>query len=201
MSVILSAASCMDWVAKLTGFSSVPAAFQALESHQGPFHSVTFLPYLSGERTPHNDPNAKGVFWGMTDETEAVDLVNAVLEGVTFALLDGLDAVRSVQSISDSIDVIGGGAKSAYWLQLLADVFAAPMDYRQGGDVGPSLGAARLAALGVQGMASINQVCFQPELIKCYEPRANMLGQFEEKRARFQSLYQGVKGLGQGVKG
>lgn len=200
MSVILSAASCMDWVAKLTGFSSVPAAFQALENHQGPFHSVTFLPYLSGERTPHNDPNAKGVFWGMTHETEAVDLVNAVLEGVTFALLDGLDAVRSVQSISDSIDVIGGGAKSAYWLQLLADVFAVPMDYRQGGDVGPSLGAARLAALGVQGMASINQVCFQPELIKCYEPRANMLGQFEEKRARFQSLYQGVKGLGQGVK-
>ncbi|MBJ7555078.1 xylulokinase [Marinomonas spartinae] len=195
MSVILSAASCMDWGAKLTGFTSVPGAFQALEAHQGAFRPVTFLPYLSGERTPHNDPNAKGVFWGMTHETEALDLVNAVLEGVTFALLDGLDAVRSVQSIGDSIDVIGGGAKSAYWLQLLADILAVPMDYRQGGDVGPSLGAARLAALGVQGLASVHEVCFQPELIKRYEPRVHMLDQYEEKRARFQSLYQGVKGL------
>lgn len=194
MSVMLSAASCIDWVTKLAQFSSVEAALLAAENRIDQDNSLLFLPYLSGERTPHNDPNAKGVFWGMTHETCAADLVQAVLEGVTFALLDGVDAVRSAQNISDSIDVIGGGAKSAFWLQMLADVFNVPMDYRAGGDVGPALGAARLAAIGDQGPGALKTICSKPELIKRYFPNQINAARYIEKRERFQDLYQRVKG-------
>lgn len=195
MSVILSAASCIDWVTKLAQFSSVEDALSAVENRVDQTCNVIFLPYLSGERTPHNDANAKGVFWGMTHETTSVDLVHAVLEGVTFALLDGLDAVRSAQNINDSIDVIGGGAKSRYWLQLLADVFAVPMNYREGGEVGPALGAARLAAIGDQGLQAINEICLKPALVKQYQPNLEGRAQYAKKRARFQDLYQRLVGL------
>ena len=195
MSVMLSAASCINWVTKLAQFSSVEAALLAAENRIDHDNSLTFLPYLSGERTPHNDPNAKGVFWGMTHETTAADLVHAVLEGVTFALLDGLDAVRSAQNINESIDVIGGGAKSTYWLQMLADVFNVPMDYREGGEVGPALGAARLAAIGYQGQEALKEVCTKPALIKSYLPNHTGAARCAEKRERFQALYQRLKGL------
>ncbi|MFT2112337.1 xylulokinase [Marinomonas sp. 2405UD68-3] len=200
MSVILSAASCLDWVTKLTQFPSVEAALTAVESNQKSNSQVLFLPYLSGERTPHNDANAKGVFWGMTHETTPVDLVSAVLEGVSFALLDGLDAVRSAQKVSDSIDVIGGGAKSQYWLQLLADVCNVPMAYREGGEIGPSLGAARLAALSVHGNAvsfdtALDDICGKPNLVKMYQPNPQKTALYLDKKERFQSLYQRVKGF------
>ena len=195
MSVMLSAASCIDWVSKLAQFSSVELALLAAENRLEQDSKLTFLPYLSGERTPHNDANAKGVFWGMTHETTPADLVHAVLEGVSFALLDGLDAVRSAQNISDGIDVIGGGAKSTYWLQMLADVFNVPMDYRAGGEVGPALGAARLAAIGDQGQGALNEICTKPALIKRYLPNLENSARYSEKRRRFQDLYQRVKGL------
>ncbi|QRV25211.1 xylulokinase [Marinomonas foliarum] len=195
MSVMLSAASCIDWVTKLAQFSSVELALLAAENRVDHDSKLTFLPYLSGERTPHNDANAKGVFWGMTHETTPADLVLAVLEGVSFALLDGLDAVRSAQNISEGIDVIGGGAKSTYWLQMLADVFNVSMDYRAGGEVGPALGAARLAAIGDQGQGALNEICTKPALIKRYLPNQANSSRYTEKRRRFQNLYQRVKGL------
>ncbi|MGB5997696.1 MAG: xylulokinase [Marinomonas sp.] len=200
MSVILSAASCVDWVVQLTQFGSVKAAFQALENRpiQRKLSSnpgVVFLPYLSGERTPHNDPNAKGVFYGLSHETQAIDLLEAVLEGVSFALQDGLDAVQSVQQIEASIDVIGGGARSHYWLQLLATILGVPMDYREGGDVGPALGAARLAALAIHGQGALQGICCKPNRIARFEPIMNDREYYQQKRQQYQSLYQGVKGL------
>ena len=195
MSVILSAASCIDWVVKLAGFASVSAAFEGLQASGKETTNLVFLPYLSGERTPHNNPNAKGVFWGMDHQTTGLDLLQAVLEGVSFALLDGLDAVRSVQEVSEQIDVIGGGARSAYWLQLLADVFAITMDYREGGEVGPSLGAARLAAIGVQGEAAIDRICYRPGLIQSFAPNPQRSAYLLAQRERYLSLYQGVKGI------
>jgi xylulokinase len=110
-------------------------------------------------------------------------------------LLDGLDAVRSAQNINESIDVIGGGAKSTYWLQMLADVFDVPIDYRAGGEVGPALGAARLAAIGYQGQEVLSEVCTKPALIKRYLPNQTGAARYAEKRERFQALYQRLKGL------
>ncbi|KZR55807.1 xylulokinase, partial [Klebsiella aerogenes] len=95
MSVMLSAASCLDWAAKLTGLGSVPALIAAAQSADDNADPVWFLPYLSGERTPHNNPQAKGVFFGLTHQHGPAELARAVLEGVSYALADGMDVVHS----------------------------------------------------------------------------------------------------------
>lgn len=195
MSVILSAASCLDWVVRLTGFNSVETALKVVQNTERKISSVVFLPYLSGERTPHNDPNAKGVFWGMTHETTQVDLINAVLEGVSFALLDGLEAVQSIQKTAKPIDVIGGGAKSTYWLQMIADIFSLPLNYREGGTMGPALGAARLAAIGNQNKSVLSDICFQPDIKQSYQPNDRRSKEYTEKRAIFKTLFHKIQNI------
>lgn len=149
MSVMLSAASCLDWAAKLTGLGSVPALIEAAKQANSDAGTVWFLPYLSGERTPHNNPNAKGVFFGMTHQHGPAELAQAVLEGVGYALADGMDVVHNCGLQPKSITLIGGGARSGYWRQMLADISGQTLDYRTGGDVGPALGAARLAQIAL----------------------------------------------------
>ena len=141
MSVMLSAASCLDWAAKLTGLVSVPALIDAAQQADEHAEPVWFLPYLSGERTPHNNPQAKGVFFGLTHQHGPAELAQAVLEGVGFALADGMDVVHACGIQPASITLIGGGARSEYWRQMLSDISGLQLDYRTGGDVGPALGA------------------------------------------------------------
>mgnify|MGYP000474670532 CR=1 FL=1 len=137
MSVMLSAASCLDWFAKSVLGKDVPAVLSLLENEDGPSENAPFfLPYLSGERTPHNDPNASGAFIGLTHQHSTKDMAYAVLEGVCFAMADGVDAVHASGTSANDICLIGGGTKSAYWRQLIADVLQRPVTYRQGGDVG-----------------------------------------------------------------
>jgi xylulokinase len=112
MSVMLSAASCLDWAAKLTGLGTVPALLAAAESASENADPIWFLPYLSGERTPHNNPHAKGVFFGLTHQHGPAELARAVLEGVGYALADGMDVVHAC-GVTQSITLIGGGARSA----------------------------------------------------------------------------------------
>lgn len=195
MSVILSAASCLDWVAKLTGAASVPEMLAEVEAEAAADSDVIFLPYLSGERTPHNNPHAKGVFFGMTHETKRPELAKAVLEGVAFAFADGLDALHATGNEPDEISLIGGGARSPYWRQMLADVFNKKLVYRAGGDVGPALGAARLAHLGTTGNAKIEDVCPVPGLIQTHTPNSKSHLSYSVKRETFQKLYVQVKDL------
>lgn len=197
MSVILSAASCLDWVAKLTGFDSVSAMMDSVSSCEQLAQSsnVVFLPYLSGERTPHNDPNAKGVFFGMTHQTGPNELVQAVLEGVAFALADGVDGVHQTGFSPSEVTLIGGGARSHYWRQLLADSLGMDMTYRQGGDVGPGLGAARLAMLGVNPQMSVADCCPQPKLQAQHSAVVSQHHLYQEKRAKFKALYPALKEL------
>ncbi len=195
MSVILSAASCLDWIAKLTGQDDVGEMLKEVERHSNPDSRVIFLPYLSGERTPHNNPNAKGVFFGMTHSTSQSDLALAVLEGVSFALADGLDAQHSVSSMPNEISLIGGGAKSSFWRQMLADIFGVTLVYRSGGDVGPALGAARLARLGTEAGVTVKDVCPVPDLVEIHLPDESKKAHYLAKRMAFQSLYKQVKDL------
>lgn len=109
MSVMLSAASCLDWACQLTGVDNVPALIAEVEKAPLATTPVWFLPYLSGERTPHNNPNAKGAFWGFTHQHGRADLARAVLEGVGFALADGMDAVHASGLQPTSVTLIGGG--------------------------------------------------------------------------------------------
>jgi len=195
MSVILSAASCLDWVANLTGQPDVGTMLDDVETNANSESTVIFLPYLSGERTPHNNPNAKGVFFGMTHMTSKADLALAVLEGVGFAFADGLDALHATDLIPEEISLIGGGARSAYWRQMLADIFAIKLVYRVGGEVGPALGAARLAHLGVSKGENVAEICPIPKLIQVHEPDRNKHTRYVLRRKIYRELYQRVKGL------
>lgn len=132
MSVMLSAASCLDWAAKLTGLSNVPALIAAAQQADESAEPVWFLPYLSGERTPHNNPQAKGVFFGLTHQHGPNELARAVLEGVGYALADGMDVVHACGIKPQSVTLIGGGARSEYWRQMLADISGQQLDYRTG---------------------------------------------------------------------
>lgn len=193
MSVMLNAASCIDFTAQLTGYDSVAALLadaEARSNKQTDARRPWFLPYLSGERTPHNNVNAKGVFYGMTAETSRADLANATLEGVGFALLDGIDALHAAGLVPDSITVIGGGSRSAYWTQMLADISGRALTLRAGGEVGPALGAARLAHLALEPAAALESVCPQPSVLAVREPdKARHAWYREARRPTFSALY------------
>lgn len=192
MSVILSAASCVDWVARLTGMEGAAALFAGLEAAgRGPA-SEFFLPYLSGERTPHNDAHAKGVFFGMNHETDALALGQAVLEGVAYAFRDGLDALTDSGAEIDTITVIGGGARSAYWGRVLSAVLNRPLVYRDGGEVGPAFGAARLAQLADTG-ACIEDVCAAPAITAVIEPDDRLVEHHAARIGTFRALYTNLK--------
>ncbi|MGR5143413.1 xylulokinase [Photobacterium sp. DNB23_23_1] len=195
MSVILSAASCLSWVAALTGFDDVGDMIVQVEQGADRNSTVVFLPYLSGERTPYNDPNAKGVFFGMTHSTTKLELAQAVMEGVGFAFADGFDALHVTKMIPEEVSLIGGGARSEYWRQMLADIVGLPLVFRKGGDVGPALGAARLAILATESEVDIAQVCPVPELVQRHIPNSEKQRFYRAKRETYQALYTNLKGL------
>ena len=187
MSVHLSAASCIDWAARLAG-CDVPGFF-ALAEQAGPCAGgELFLPYLSGERTPHNDPHVRGAFLGLGNETDPGRLASAVLEGVAFAHADGLDALREAGTEISALSVIGGGARSAYWGRIIAASLGVPLVYLEGGEVGPALGAARLAQIAVTG-DSIAAVCTRPPVSRVAEPESDLVDALAPKLARFRAAY------------
>ena len=195
MSVMLSAASCLDWAAKLTGLGTVPALIDAAQQANEEADAVWFLPYLSGERTPHNNPNAKGVFFGLTHQHGPAELARAVLEGVGYALADGMDVVHECGLRPTSITLIGGGARSAYWRQMLADISGHQLDYRTGGDVGPALGAARLAQIAVNPNTPLASLLPQLALEQQHPPEAARHARYAERREVFRKIYQQLQPL------
>ncbi|PHR92923.1 MAG: xylulokinase [Robiginitomaculum sp.] len=194
MSVMLSAASAVDWVAKTTGFKDPVALYDSVADRAQPTASEYFLPYLSGERTPHNNPLAQGVFFGLTHESDPVALGQAALEGVAFGMADGITALKDTGARIETLSVIGGGARSAYWGKILASVFDLPLIYRDGGTVGPAYGAARLARL-----ADLNEpfedVCTPPKIIDIIEPDADLRDLYAQKRTIFTQLYSSLSNL------
>ncbi len=192
MSVILSAASCVDWAVKLCGMKDAAEMFAAVEARNAPAASEIFLPYLSGERTPHNDPFAKGVLFGLTHESDAAAIGQAVLEGVAIAFRDGMDALTDSGAHIDAITVIGGGARSHYWGSILASALGRPLVYRDGGEVGPAYGAARLAQLAETG-ASIDEICTAPAINHISETDDRLSEYFSARMPKFRALYQNLK--------
>ncbi len=193
MSVMLNAAGCIDFCARLTGYADVTALLADAEANAGN-RRAWFLPYLTGERTPHNNVNAKGVFYGISPETVRADLANATLEGVGLALLDGMDALHAAGLVPDEITVIGGGSRSAYWTQMLADIAGRPLTLRSGGEVGPALGAARLAHLAVEPSATLEAICPVPEMVAVREPDATRHAWYrDERRPTFHALYRALE--------
>ncbi|WP_421414695.1 xylulokinase [Serratia plymuthica] len=189
MSVTLSAASCLDWVCKLTNVDSVATLLRNVEQAPPAEAPLWFLPYLSGERTPHNNPNAKGAFWGLTHQHGPNDLARAVLEGVGFALADGMDVLHASGLQPSSITLIGGGARSPFWRQMLADISGQRLEYRTGGDVGPALGAARLAQIALNPQRPLSHLLPELPLEQLHEPDAECHRHYAARRSTFRELY------------
>ena len=192
MTVMLAAASCLRWLRGVTNAQSesqLVAEAQALP----PGEAVPlFLPYLSGERTPHNDPHASGLFFGLTHAHGRGHLAQAVLEGVAFAFLDGQQALLEGGARIDSVTLVGGGSRSGYWAQLLADVLGRRMDRRSGSEVGAALGAARLARLARTG-DPVGEVCAAPPQSDSFAPDLARHAAFGERHRRFQRLYRTLR--------
>jgi len=198
MSVILSAASCLSWVSRLVGAADEMAALALAESaldEAGLSNAVPcFLPYLSGERTPHNDPHARGVFFGMTHDTGPGQLVLAVLEGVSFALAEGQEALLASGTPIDRVSLIGGGAQSDLWARILASALGRSLTRSSGAEVGPALGAARLGRLAVTGEAP-EEVCTQPPVDRVQDVDPGLRDALAPRREAFGRLYPSLRGL------
>lgn len=192
MSVILSAASCLSWVTKLIGAPDEAQALARAEPlvRAGNFGDSVplFLPYLSGERTPHDDPSARGVFFGMTHDTGPAELVASVLEGVAHALADGQEALLAAGARIDRLSWIGGGSRSDTWGRVLAAALDRPLQRVAGADLGPALGAARLARLAVDG-GPPEAVCSEPPVERVVEVDARLRARLAPRRERFVALY------------
>lgn len=186
MSVMLSAASALSWAVGAFGFADEAALLAAAATLDAGARgrAPLFLPYLSGERSPHNDANAQGVLFGLTQAHGSADIAYAVVEGVSFGLRDGLDTLSPP---SADLALVGGGARSAWWSQLLADVLEVPLTLSEGGEAGGALGAARLAWLADGG--DIGAVCRLPTPRQRYVPDVAAAPLLRARHARFQALY------------
>ena len=191
MSVILSAASCLAWAAPLLGFRNVPALLAAVEADGRPA-DVLFLPYLSGERTPYNDASAKGVFFGLHHDTTAAVLGRAVLEGVAYAFADARDVLFGRDERPGEIAVIGGGSRSGLWGRILASVLDEELTYRAAAEVGPALGAARLARLAVTGETPA-AVATPPPATDVVAPDPRLRERYAKELPRYRALYAALR--------
>jgi xylulokinase len=194
MSVMLSAASCLRWVGRLVGAAGeAEAADEAGELTPAErARAPLFLPYLSGERSPHDDPAALGVFFGLSHATDRRALVYAVMEGVAFGLADGLDALRAAGTNPGALSLVGGGARSALWAQLIADALRAPVRVHAGAEAGAALGAARLAMLACGALEG--EICTPPPVAREHHPAPDA-GPLAGRLERFRALYPAVSPL------
>ena len=192
MSVVLSAASCLGFAARLTGCADEAMLLKEAEEHAADIGPLVFLPYLSGERTPHNDPQAKGVVFGLTHDTTRGALARAVLEGVAFAFADGMAALEEAGAEASRLLVIGGGARSALWGRIIASVLNRPLDYPAGAEVGPAFGAARLARLAETG-EDPEAVCRPLPVRQSIEPDPALADRMAGRHLLFRRLYGDLK--------
>ncbi|MBY3237637.1 xylulokinase [Rhizobium laguerreae] len=193
MGVILSATDALNWHSGVTGKSAADLTGELGETLKAPT-GVTFLPYLSGERTPHNDAVIRGAFIGLEHESSRVVLTQAVLEGVAFAIRDNLEALRSAGTGISRVTAIGGGSRSRYWLASIATALGVPVDLPADGDFGAAFGAARLGLIAATGADPIT-VCTPPVTAGTIEPVASLSGAYEDAYKRYRALYPAIKSL------
>lgn len=201
MSVMLSAASALQWVTGLLGAPSEGALAERAESltlaqRAG---APIFLPYLGGERTPHNDADVRGSVHGLSFDTDAAHLAYAVMEGVTFGLRDGLAALNAAGSQVQRLSLVGGGARSALWAQQLASSLNVEIVTHGSSAVGGALGAARLGWLATG--ATQTAVCRSPDVSARYQPDAAEQDMLARRYERFKSLFTPSHAMGKQPQG
>ena len=196
MGCMLSAASCNKWLLEDIFKTSDHAAEQAPISDEklGRNH-VFFLPYLMGERSPINDTNARGTFIGMTMDTSRADLVQAVLEGVAFAIRDSVEVARSLGITIDSSMICGGGAKSPLWKKIMANVLGAELRC-PASEQGPGMGGAMLAMVTCGAYESVQAACDAlVRICEVVKPEPQLTALYEQRYQQFRKIYPAVKNL------
>ncbi|SDI60648.1 xylulokinase [Salipiger marinus] len=191
MGVMLSATDSLNWLARITGTPPKDLTASLGDTLRAPGR-VRFLPYLSGERTPHNDAEIRGSFTGLGAETTRDDLTRAVLEGVAFGLRDSQAALAGTGLRLDRLMAIGGGTGSRYWLKLIATALNVTLDLPSGGEFGAALGAARLAMLAV-GDGTIEEVMTQPAIREEIAPDPALRAEFDAAYERFRQAYPAIR--------
>jgi len=191
MAAMLNGAGALAFAGRLLGASPDALEREAADGYQGP-GPLLFLPYLSGERTPLNDPDARGVLFGMSETTSRAAVARAVMEGVAMTLAEARDCLEAAGARFDRVGLIGGGARSGLWTRMIAAAAGFEVVRMRGGEIGPALGAARLARLAATGEPP-EAVCRPPEIADVTEPESKLADAFAGQRKRFNALYEAVK--------
>lgn len=194
MGVMLSATNSLNWLAQTLDKDPVWVANLCTGKITGP-SSVIFMPYLTGERTPHNDADIGGALIGLKADTTSAELSQAVMEGVAFGLRDCLEALKSTGTELTQILAIGGGTNSDFWVQTLATILNLKLEIPEKGDFGAALGAARLAMIG--DGADIAKTLTSPKISKIIEPDVSLTAKYEDAYQRFRKLYPLIKSIDQ----
>ncbi len=193
MGVILSATDSLNWLCGITGKDAGALTDELGETLKAPT-GLTFLPYLSGERTPHNDAAIRGAFAGIGHEADRAALTQAVVEGVAFAFRDCLEALRAAGTELGRVTAIGGGSRSRYWLRTIATALQLPVEIPADGDFGAAFGAARLGLIAASG-ADPFAVCSTPPTVETIEPDTSLSEAYGDAYQRYRSLYPAIKGV------
>ena len=194
MGCMLSAASCNKWwmdeILSTKDYQKEQEGIKKLGENK-----VYFLPYLMGERSPHNDPDARGTFIGMTMDTTRSDMTQAVLEGVAFALRDSFEVARSLGLKIERTKICGGGAKSALWKKIIANVLNVKVDVLEN-EEGPAYGGAILAAVACGEFASVTEAAEKlVRVVETVKPDSQLTEKYEEKYKKFREIYPACKAL------
>ncbi|MEG0013908.1 MAG: xylulokinase [Cellulosilyticaceae bacterium] len=194
MGCMLSAASCNKWwMDDIIGTKNY-AEEQSQINKLGENH-IYFLPYLMGERSPHNNPNARATFIGMTMDTSRTEMTQAVLEGVAFALRDSFEVAKSLGIQIERTKICGGGAKSPLWRQIIANVLNIKVDIIDS-EEGPALGGAILAAVACGEYSSVEEATSKiVKVIDTVEPTPEVAAKYERRYAQFKEIYPACKEL------
>lgn len=191
MAAMLNGARPMSWFAGVTG-QEVGALLDEAAAATGDI--PLFLPYLTGERTPHGDSRIRGAFYGLADATGRGEMMRAVVEAIAYAFCDGTEAMRLTTEIPQPLLAIGGGTRSDLLLQTISDATGLALGRGAGAEAGPALGAARMAAVAV-GAATLDDLDRMPAIDRAFTPRAGQAARQADRLARYRALYEALKPL------
>lgn len=192
MGVILSATDSLNWLART--LNETPGGLTSALGRIDRPSDVMFLPYLGGERTPHNDVDIRAGFAGISHETDSKELTHAVLDGVAFALKDSMNALSVAGTSVDRVLAVGGGSRSETWLEIIASLLNVSIDVPEDGDFGASLGAARLGQAAATG--ETDGIFKRPPIKTTIEPRADLTDAYADAHGRWSKLYPAFKQAG-----
>lgn len=191
MGVILAAADAMNWFANVVGAQAADLT-GALGPLKAPSNTI-FLPYLGGERTPHNDAKVRASFLNLDHRSDRLEMSRAVLEGVTFAVRDSFDALSSTGTKIERLIAVGGGSKSDYWVQAIATTLGLPVGLPVAGDYGGAFGAARLGMMAATGAGA--SVATAPKIERMIEPVHALQDDFLSAHSKYRDAYTAIKAL------